>query len=258
MIRKRLVAVVTVKQGRVVQSFGYGRHLPIGRPEVVTENFDRWGADEILLQCIDREGLGPDLDLLQRISRLGLSTPLIYAGGIRTVEHGVAAIQHGADRIAIDAMLHDAPDEACKLALPLGAQAIVAALPLSRGGDEGLLWRDWRSGEDKPLDAVIDVLRSGMISEAMVVDWRHEGSPGAFDMALASSFPVETMPVIAFGGLSEAAQLQALLEMPKVAAVAIGNFLNYREQAVQHYKRQLAALPLRPPAFESGGLGLSL
>ena len=94
MIQKRLIGVITVKQGWAVQSFGYRRHLPMGRPEVVAENLDRWGVDEILLQCIDRSrhGLGPDLALLERISRKGLATPLIYQGGIRSVEIGRAHV----------------------------------------------------------------------------------------------------------------------------------------------------------------------
>ncbi len=66
MLRKRLVGVVTVMGGHAVQSFRYERYLPLGRPEVLIENLDRWGADEILLQCIDRgrDGVGPDFPLL--------------------------------------------------------------------------------------------------------------------------------------------------------------------------------------------------
>ena len=35
MIKKRLIGVITVRQGWAVQSFGYQRHLPLGRPEVL-------------------------------------------------------------------------------------------------------------------------------------------------------------------------------------------------------------------------------
>ncbi|HRD98958.1 MAG TPA: HisA/HisF-related TIM barrel protein, partial [Rubrivivax sp.] len=127
MIHKRLVGVITVKQGWAVQSFGYRRHLPMGRPEIVAENLDRWGVDEILLQCIDRSaaGLGPDLALLERISRKGLATPLTYQGGIRNVADGVAAVQAGAERIALDSLLRDHPQQAAALAVPLGAQALI-------------------------------------------------------------------------------------------------------------------------------------
>jgi cyclase len=32
MLKKRLIGVVTVRDGWAVQSFGYGRYLPLGKP----------------------------------------------------------------------------------------------------------------------------------------------------------------------------------------------------------------------------------
>lgn len=250
MISKRLVGVVTVKDGWAVQSMGYARHLPMGRPEVVIENLDRWGVDEILVQCVDRtrRQLGPDLALLERLSRRGLSTPLIYVGGIRTVAEGVAAVQAGAERIGMDTLLRDAPHEVAALAEPLGAQALIAVMPLAVE-DGGLSWLDHRERRCTPIpQETLAVLRAGAVSEALVADWRHEGRFEGFDVRLLDRFPVD-MPRIAFGGLSEAAQLRAVLERGDVVAAGVGNFLAYREHAVQHYKQQLLGLPLRPPHY---------
>jgi cyclase len=247
-IKKRLAGVVTVKDGWAVQSFGYERYLPLGRPDVLVENLDRWGADEIFLQCIDRSvrSLGPDLRLLERVARKGLSTPLIYAGGIRTPQDAIAAVKTGADRVCVDALFHDDPQAVAALSEPLGAQALIAALPLAHTA-AGLRWRDYRSGQQVPLNgSVLDVLRSGAISEALVIDWQHEGSAGAFDPRLLTAFPVAGIPLIAFGGISEAAQMHELLQLAPVSAVAIGNFLNYREHAVDYYRHQLTDLPIRP------------
>ena len=82
-----------------------------------------------------------------------------------------------------------------------------------------------------------------------MIDWRHEGAPGAFDMDLVTRFPVEGVPLIAFGGLSEADQLRSVLQSPRVVAAAVGNFLAYREHAVQHLKHALAGLPLRAASY---------
>jgi cyclase len=38
MLRKRLVGMVTVRDGWAVQSIGYARYLPLGRPAVMVEN----------------------------------------------------------------------------------------------------------------------------------------------------------------------------------------------------------------------------
>ncbi len=251
MIQKRLVGVVTVKGGWAVQSFGYGHYLPLGRPEILVENLDRWGADEILLQVIDRShtGAGPDMALLERIGRRGFSTPLIYAGGIRSAADAVAAVAVAADRIVVDALIHDNPREVVKAGERLGNQAMIGSLPLSFENGE-VRWRDYRTGTDDPLGgALLELLEGGVLSEALVVDWKNEGRPGGFDLALIDALP-ETVPVIAFGGLSQASQIATVLRSPRVVAAAVGNFLSYREHAIQAFKTELFGLPLRPAAYQ--------
>lgn len=251
MLKKRLVGVITVKDGWAVQSFGYRRHLPLGRAEVLAENLDRWGADEILIQCVDRSprGAGPDLALLERVSRAGLSTPLIYCGGIATVEQAVTAVKAGADRICVDALLHDDLSIVAELGVPLGAQAVIAALPVSLCDGE-VRWFDYRTRSLSQFPReLLDLLASGAISEALVIDHDHEGNPGAFDQSLLDGLNLPT-PIIAFGGLSDEAQLRSVLARDAVVAAGIGNFLNYREHSVQRYRRALADLPLRPPVYE--------
>jgi cyclase len=250
-IKKRLVGVITVRDGWAVQSFGYKRHLPLGRPEVLAENLDRWGVDEILLQCIDRSrhGLGPDLALLERMTKRGLSTPLTYQGGIRNVADGVAAVQAGAERIALDSLLRDNPKEAAALAEPLGAQALIAALPVARTAGT-LKWLDHRNDRSTLIPPEVSaVLKSGAISELLLVDWRHEGEVNGFDETLLDEAGLPHLPLIVFGGLSEPAQLRRVLLRPNVVAAGVGHFLSWREHAVQRIKEALRDLPLRPPTY---------
>ena len=54
MLKKRLIGVITVKDGLGVQSFGYKKYFPLGKAEILAKNFNRWGADEIFLNVIDR------------------------------------------------------------------------------------------------------------------------------------------------------------------------------------------------------------
>lgn len=255
MLKKRLIGVVTIKDGWAVQSIGYQRYLPLGNPECLVENLDRWGVDEILLQVIDRslKQLGPDIELLARIASLGLETPLIYAGGIRTVNDGVRAIQSGADRVVVDAILHDDPSIVCDLSQRLGAQAIIAGLPLSLN-EKQLLWRDYRDGNTQSVSVeILNLIKFGAVSEVLLMDWKHEGYPARFEIGLlnAAIDKIEDVPIIVFGGISEPAQIADLLLIPNVAAVAVGNFLNYREHAVQSLKIALASFPIRSPVYES-------
>ena len=56
MLKKRLAGLITVLDGWAVQSIGYKKYLPLGRPEIIAENLERWGVDEILvLSIIDQK-----------------------------------------------------------------------------------------------------------------------------------------------------------------------------------------------------------
>lgn len=253
MLKKRLIGVVTVKNGWAVQSFGYRRYLPLGKPECLVENLDRWGADEILVQVVDRSAAnsGPDFKLLERLGALGLETPLIYAGGIRSVLDGTKAVQLGADRIVIDALLHEDFLSIRGISERLGAQAVIASLPLAWQGN-GLEWLDYRSHTSSPIPGeVLGLIQSVVISEILIADWRHEGVPGGFDLKLIEEFPMMDVPIIAFGGLSQPEQMKAILQSDRVAAVAVGNFLSYREHAIQNLKEVLKGMPLRHATYES-------
>lgn len=247
MLRKRLVGVVTIRQGWAVQSIGYRRYLPLGKPEVLVENLDRWGADEILIACIDRSatGLGPDLRLLERIAARGISTPLIYAGGLRNEADAVKAVNLGADRVMVDALLWDRPANLELLSRELGNQAVIAHLPVSAGSGH-LHWKNYRSGNECLLDqSAVDRIHLQWASEVMLTDWLHDGIPGGFDEAIPRLFPQTDKPLLVFGGLAEAEQLQRVLSLPNVVAAGIGNFLNYREHAVQRIKSNLVGVPVR-------------
>lgn len=253
MLKKRLIGVVTVRAGWAVQSIGYCRYLPLGKPECMVENLDRWGVDEILVQSIDRSSAntGPDYDLLQKLARLGLSTPLIYAGGIKSVEDGAKVIQSGADRVTVDALLHDDLSIVRCLSEQLGAQAIIASLPVSIGAG-GLEWFDYRRKAISNIgDAIAEMIKQGIISEVMLTDWQNEGLPSSFNSRLIDLFPDEATPLIVFGGISCAVQMSDLLARQNVVAIGVGNFLSYREHAVQRFKEELASAALRPPFYEA-------
>jgi cyclase len=251
MLKKRLIGVIVIKDSWAVQSFGYGRYLPLGRPEHLAENLDRWGADEILVLSVDRSsrGLGPDFRALRRLSAMGLSTPLTYGGGIHTAEQAVAVIQAGAERICIDAALRGRHETIRDMASLIGAQALIAALPLSTDGDRMFSY-DYRSKQSAPLDKNhCSLFAEGVISEALIIDWRHEGQRNSFDMDLIRLFPCVGVPLIIFGGLSEPAQLAAALGNPRVVAAGVGNFLSYSEHAIQRLKKELMNASLRPPVY---------
>ena len=251
MLKKRVIGVITVLDGLAVQSFGYRRHLPLGKPEFLAENLDRWGADEILILAIDRtrRALGPDFDLIKRLGDLGLTTPIIYGGGIRCLEDAVNTIKLGADRISIDNAIHANIDVLEVISKTLGTQALIGALPICRSGDK-LLHLDHVKGISQNLDSLkLEQATEAYISELLLLDWKNEGGQDSFNEELVGLFAKTNVPIIAFGGISSPKKVKSVLKNEHISAVAIGNSLNYCEHALQNIKITIDLPKLRTAKF---------
>jgi len=76
-------------------------------PLTLAKEYEAQGAGEILLTSIDHEGttLGYDLELLKLFANT-LRIPIIINGGMGKPEHGVAALQNGADALAAAYIFH--------------------------------------------------------------------------------------------------------------------------------------------------------
>ena len=260
MLRKRLIGVVTVLNGWAVQSFGYQKYLPLGKPECLVENLDRWGADEIIVQVIDRSknDLGPDLDLIKKIAKSGISTPLVYGGGIASESDAVEVVRAGADRISIDALLYSNSNEVKKIASRLGGQAVIASIPAALNKKHLPVRYNYLTKKYMPVDeSLCQLFSGGSVSEALLIDHENEGAPKSFDFRLVDLFPEKNVPLILFGGLSDAEQIEGALKQNNVSATAVGNFLSYSEHAVQQLKSKLVSNPVRPAFYNEKSLILN-
>jgi len=248
MLRKRLLGAVVVRQGWAVQSFGYRSWLPLGKPQCLVENLDRWGADGIVVLSTDRGDQGPDLELIERLGALGLSTPLTYGGGLSTEEHARAAVRAGAERLVLDAVLSHNPQAVVAMARAVGVQALVAALPLLLTAEGKVHHLQHRLGSHSPLaTSILKLIASEQVSEVLVIDAWGEGEGQGFNPALLEAVEAQTsLPLMAFGGLTRAEQIRPLLCRHQLAGVVVGNALNYREHAIGLLKASLSDQPLRP------------
>lgn len=250
MKNKRIVGVITVRGGWAVQSFGYSRYLPLGRPGVIAENLDRWGADEIHLCCIDRGDKGPDFALLDEIASLGLTTPLLYSGGIRSAEDAISVVSAGADRVVVDSGWLSDATAVRRIFNGIGAQGTLAAVPAEIVDDGTVRMFDYRNGTlCDVVPELLEAFAAGEVSEVILIDHRNEGTNLSFDIRLLDAFPREAQKIIAFGGISTPEIARQVLDNPRTSAIGIGNFLSYREHAIQYFKDALGDPEIRASQY---------
>ena len=254
MLKKRIIGVVNIKDGFAVQSFGFSKYLPLGKPECLVENLDRWGADEILLNIMDlsSKNLGPDLRLLEKIANLGIETPLIYSGGIRSVEDGRQVTQTGADRICVTNLLLDNPLKVLELSELIGLQGVIGAIPA--GIDEnGTYLFNYIKKSIAYLNDLPFAIDTSLVSELLLIDYKSEGYKHSFNENLISHYKALKVPLILFGGVTEPSQITRIFREKSVSAVCIGNSLNYKENKIQFLKSNSLSSKLREPEYRSEG-----
>ena len=97
-----VTAVIDVEAGEVWNPY---RREHRGDPWVLAKFCEEFGAGELVVQSVDREGTmtGYDLELIHRISH-AVNIPVVASGGCGTYEHMHEALEAGADAVAAGAM----------------------------------------------------------------------------------------------------------------------------------------------------------
>lgn len=249
----RLISTVLIKQGYVVQSFGFKSFLPVGLPDISVENLARWNSDEVLVLDIDKSKVKtkPDYKLIQKISQKKLSTPLIYGGGISTYQDAYNCIKFGVDRIVIGYnfwknMNYELLQET---SLTLGSQAVILSLPILKLKNSIFIY-DFVNKKNIPLKNMCFKKLKNYVSEILITDVKNEGKDNGFDLSIADKLKDISIPLIYFGGLNAPKKIKKLKRIKNTTGIALGNFLNYFEHAYQDKLNMNENIFSRAPYYE--------
>lgn len=255
MLKKRIIACLIVKQGIVVQSIGFQRYLPVGKPEIAVEFLNRWGIDEIVLLDIDaiRENRLISLDLIRRISHYCF-VPLTVGGGIRTVEDMKKVIQSGADKVAINNAAIHTPELITKGQETFGRQCVVVSMDarkISGSGYEVFIESGQTPTGFSPRELAIEVERLGA-GEIFLSSIDNDGAKQGYDLDLVREVAgAVNIPLIICSGAGNAAHLAQGLEVDGISAVAAANFFHYTEHSVTVAKSYIESNCSQPVRLET-------
>ncbi len=244
MLKKRIIACLLLKDGIVVQSIGFRRYLPVGRPEIAVEFLNQWGIDEIVLLDIDafRQGRKIDLDIVRRVSKY-CQVPLTVGGGLRTLDDLTDAIHSGADKISLNSIVHTYPELVREGAGKFGSQCIIVSIDALRNGQNYEVMTDSgrRATGMNPVELAqkVEALGAG---ELFLNSIDRDGSQNGYDMNICEKTAAAVdIPVIICGGVGHVAHLAEGLACENISGVAAANFFHFTEHSVNTVKAWLYA-----------------
>ena len=243
MIKTRLIAVIILRDGQVVQSVQF-KHTNVIHYDAIhaIETFNRWSVDEIIFLDVSRSDQGRQQfrDIVERVSETCF-VPLSVGGWITSEDYAQALLSSGADKLVVNTIVKDQPELVTKLADRYGKQCIVASIDFRFVDEQSRVCINRGSDvlEESPVDwaQYAESLGAG---EIMLNCVEHDGNRKGYALDVLSAVcDAVTVPVIAFGGVF---RWKHLVEGVNAGAdaVAAANIFHYTEHSTKHAKRHMA------------------
>jgi len=235
MLKKRIAATLVMKNGIVVQSIGFKKYLPVGKPEIAVEFLNQWGIDEIIMVDISatRNQRHPDYEMVKRASRK-CQVPLSVGGGITNIDCIKELMHCGADKVSFNQATIYNERLLTEAAHIFGDQCVVASIDAVKTTD-GYKVYDYLQGkflDMAPWELAAKAQNNGA-GEILINSVNRDGSYKGFDTDLISKVcDAVTVPVICAGGAKSFNDFTTVFSQTNVSAAAAANFFHFTEHSV--------------------------
>ncbi|MCI0577811.1 MAG: imidazole glycerol phosphate synthase cyclase subunit [Chloroflexi bacterium] len=263
MKKNRLIPVLLLKDGWLVQSKEFRRYQNLGNPIWAVKRLSEWASDELVYLDISRgdeydlrrDDLGhPNrhsfLEIIADVSQMTFM-PITVGGRIRTLADIEQCLALGADKISINTQAVDEPDFIRAAAEEFGSQCVVVSIDVKRKDGQYMVMVEGgrRPTPYGPVEWARIVEEQGA-GEILLNSIDRDGMRNGYDIELirqvASSVQI---PVIACGGVGEWEHFVEAFRETEVDAVAAANIFHYIDQSVYLAKKYLyeRGCNVRPP-----------
>jgi imidazole glycerol-phosphate synthase subunit HisF len=246
-LKTRVIPVLLLKNGYLVQSKSFERHQKVGNASWCVKRLSEWGADELIYLDITRSGdhllersdlQHPTLrtleEILSEVANYAFM-PMTVGGGIRSIEDIEARLRLGADKVAVNSMLYtdsSLVNEATKI---FGSQCIVASLDYHNvgGGKVHGYYNHGQTDSRIPVVELVKKIEDLGVGEILLNCINRDGMRTGYDIDIIKRVcEIVKVPVIALGGAGDHTHFCEVLDNTGVHAVAASNMFHYRDQSV--------------------------
>ncbi len=251
MYAKRIIPCLDLKNGRVVKGTNFVDLRDAGDPVEAAMEYDRQGADELVLLDITASSDSRDImtDIVSRVAD-SIFIPFTVGGGIRTVEDFTRILRAGADKVSVNSAALKDPTLISRAAEKFGSQCVVVAMDAKRSSKGN--WTLYLNGGrvDTGKDAVewakeAQALGAG---ELLLTSMDCDGVKSGYDLELTCAVSqAVSIPVIASGGAGALSHFADAFRLGSADAVLAASLFHFKEVTIPELKAYLAeeGIPVR-------------
>ena len=246
MKKNRLIPILLLKNGWLVQSRQFIRHQNLGNPITAVKRLSQWGSDELIYLDISRDDLydirrddqgyknrNSFLDIMKDISKETFM-PMSLGGKICDLNDIEERLKLGSDKVVINTKAFEDPSFIESAAREFGSQCIVISIDVKIINNNYKVFIDRGRKETKkdPVSWSNEVYSAGA-GEILLNSIDRDGKGNGYDLKLLDQVSNKVKcPVIACGGVGEWLHFEDALNKTNVDAVSAANIFQYIDQSV--------------------------
>ena len=251
-LKKRLIPVILIKDGSVVQSVKFSEYKIIGKPITTISRLNKFGSDEIIILDISKKknyerSREEDnllhnknfLELIKQISKINF-VPLSAGGGVNSLNDIEKMLKSGCDKVVINTLCIDNVKFISEAAKIFGSQCLIASVDYTNKKNKRLVVKN---GNDimnlDPLNHASNLANEG-IGEIMFNSVDRDGLKNGYDIEyLEKVVKTINLPIIICGGAGSWEDMSEAVEKTKCDAVAASNIFHHIEYSTYVAKKYL-------------------
>ena len=248
MLKKRIIAPITLLNNIVVQSKKFNYYLPIGDLSITVDYLNQWGADEILIHDITPKIKKNKINIL-KLKKINNKNyvPICYGGGINSIDKIRKILNNLSDKISINNYLLENQSFVTKASRIFGSQSIVASVDIYKIDKKKYKVFDYKKNKLTKLDPIeySKLLEDKGAGELVLKLVNNDGVGNGYEIDYYNKIISKLdIPVIVGSGVGSYDDLKKAFLNCGASGYAVGNFWNYKEHSIVIAKKYLSSLKL--------------
>lgn len=227
--RPRIIPCITMQHQDMVKTLKFKNPRYIGDPINSVRIFNNKDIDEMCILDITatEERREPDFKYLHEIASEAF-IPLGYGGGITSLEQAKKIFRSGYEKVIINTLLFENPEEVKRIVGFAGSQSVVASVDYKKdlfGKNQVVYKRGKVKSGYSVSEAVVYVEYLG-VGEILLTSIAHEGSMKGFDLKTVFEISESvSIPIIINGGAGKIEDIKTALDSGADAVAASSMFI---------------------------------
>tara|TARA_B100001063_G_scaffold244815_1_gene278663 strand:- start:378 stop:1145 length:768 start_codon:yes stop_codon:yes gene_type:complete len=232
MLKKRIIPVLLLKDGKMVKGKKFRNYIDTGNPESAVDIYSSQDADELVfLNISQNKDYFIEFKNIIKVASKKCSMPMTVGGNIKNLEDVREMLMICADKIIITSEIVDNFSLINEVAYNFGSQCMIVGIDYSFDKSENkyFVWKNLFQNKTKyELFEYIDVIKKYNFGELFLNSVDRDGMMAGYDIEIIKKVKsLINVPIIACGGAGNFQHIEELFKNTKISAAACSSIFHF-------------------------------